>query len=406
MKFIKFFNFFKRKKTLSGVALVLENKIVEKENKLVVIFSWTKNKIKKVWNKYKTLIEKITPNWVSGFYRRNLPLGLAIIFLLPTFILFFLFFNSQIKKQSTYAASFTGSVKISRLSTNLSTNGNWYTSMANSGDGVNGDAEAGTFNPIHPGGTEDGATGALAVGYITMAANTAYNAGQYIGFKPSQSGNLDGIQLILENPTTTSLSNVDIEVQLVQFPSATCTTSCSNYVTGSIGAYTFPNDTVILRKAIYQFNKGLSGENLAPGQFGRGTFDFRFDPPLAVDTSKHYGIRIINHGVAVPTFGTWAGGTPTVGFPTINGTIRSIGIMDIDLTESSNIIMPEALASGNTVLTTSGMVAANSVAGVGLPTARRTQDEHWTATYDSSNGNLTMNGNVSGAAKSDLTIND
>jgi hypothetical protein len=51
-----------------------------------------------------------------------------------------------------------------------------------------------------------------------------------------------------------------------------------------------------------QFNKALSGENLAPGQYGRGTFDFRFDPEVAVTTGAHYGIRIINMGAGTPVF--------------------------------------------------------------------------------------------------------
>lgn len=313
-------------------------------------------------------------------------------------------FNWLFKNDTpAYAATFTGAVKVSAGTTTLSTNGSWYTAMAYSGDGVNGDAESGTFNPIHPGpSVTDGAAGALALGHVAVGATATYAAAQFIGFKPSASGNLRGVQLILENLTITSLSNVDIVAELLSFPSASCTTSCSNYVTGTQGAYTYPADTVVLRRAAIQFNKGLSGENLAPGQYGRGTFDFRFDPELAVTSGAHYGIRIINMGAGTPVFGTWAANAPYGDFPTVNGTIRTIGANDIDLTNAPTITMPKVLAAHNG-LTAAAMVAANSAAGVGLPTVRRTQNEHWTATYSSSNSNWTLAGTVSGTQTNKLT---
>ncbi len=306
-------------------------------------------------------------------------------------------------RQPAYAATFTGAVKVSAGSTTLSTNGSWYTAMAYSGDGINGDAEAGTFNPIHPGpSATDGAAGALALGHVSVAATATYAAAQFIGFKPSDTGNLRGVQLILENLTITSLSNVDIVVELLSFPTASCTTSCTNYVTGTQGAYTYPSDTVVLRRAVKQFNQGLSGENLAPGQYGRGTFDFRFDPEVAVTAGAHYGFRIINMGAGTPVFGTWAANAPYGDFPTVNGTIRTIGANDIDLTNAPTINMPKVLAAHNG-LTAAAMVAANSAAGVGLPTVRRTQNEHWTATYSSANANWTLTGTVSGTQTNKLT---
>ncbi|MCX6765469.1 MAG: SH3 domain-containing protein [Candidatus Moranbacteria bacterium] len=362
-----------------------------------------KEKCEKIYGKIK--------NWaiiVRDSSRRHFPLVLAIIFLTPAFILLFLFVNSQLHKQSSYAATFTGKVKVSKQTTTLSTSGDWYTSMAHSGDGVNGDAESGTFNPIHPGqgaGTEPGA-GGIAMGHVAMGATTTYAAAQFIGFKPSATGNLDGVQLVFENLTSTNLSNVDLVVEFVRFPSATYSGGWTNYVTGTQGAYTYPSDTQVLRRTVWQFNQELSGENAAPGQFGRATFDFRFDPPVAVTTGggagDHYGIRIINMGASTPVFGTWAQAPQSNGFPSINGTIRTIGFNDLDTTNAPTVTMPVVLG-GNTVLTTGAMVAANSVPGIGLPTVRRTENEHWTATYSSANGNWTVAGSVSGTQTNKLT---
>ncbi len=307
-------------------------------------------------------------------------------------------------RQPAYAATFTGAVKVSAGTTTLSTNGGWYTSLAHSGDGINGDAEAGTFNPIHPGpSATDGAAGALALGHVGVAATATYAAAQFLGFKPSASGNLRGIQLVLENLTITSLSNVDIVVELLSFPTASCDlVSCAGYVTGTQGAYNYPDDTVVLRRAVKQFNQGLSGENLAPGQYGRGTFDFRFDPEVAVTSGNHYGIRIINMGAGAPVFGTWAASVPYGDFPTVDGTIRTIGTSDIDLTNAATITMPKVL-TGHIGLSAVAMVAGNSAAGVGLPTVRRTQNEHWTATYSGAGSDWTLVGTVSGTQTNKLT---
>jgi uncharacterized protein YgiM (DUF1202 family) len=375
---------------------------------LILFFSAKiiKNIFWKGIEKYKNLCEKIKPKFLPVFLRRHYPLFLAIVFLTPAFFLLFLFVNSQLYKQSSYAANFTGAVRVSKQSTTLSTAGGWYKSMAYSGDGVNGDAEAGNFNPIHPGGTTDGSAGGLAVGYVAQAATATYAAAQFIGFKPDQTGNLAGVQLVIENLTATSLANSDIVVELLQFPSATCTTSCSNYVTGTQGAYDYPNDTVVLRRTVWQHNQGLSGENIQPGNHGRATFDFRFDTPVAVTAGggagNHYGIRVINMGASAPVFGTWAQAPIANGFPTIDGTIRTIGVKDIYLTSAPTMTMPEVL-TGNTILTTNPMVAGNSVAGVGMATMRRTENEHWTATYSGANANWTLAGSVSGTQTNKLT---
>jgi len=339
--------------------------------------------------------------------RRHFPLFLAVAFLTPAAIFLGVFIYSRLNKPPTYAASFSGAVRVSKQSTTLSAADNtWYKAMAYSGDGVNGDAESGNLNPIHPGGTTDGSAGGLAVGYVSMGATTTYAASQFIGFKPDQTGNLAGVMLVIENLTATSLANSDVVVELLQFPSATCTTSCSNYVTGTQGAYTYPSDTVVLRRTVWQHNQGLSGENAQPGNHGRATFDFRFDPPVAVTAGggagNHYGIRIINMGASAPVFGTWAQAPQANGFPAINGTIRTIGVQDIDLASAPTFSLPVVL-SGNNVLTTSPMVAVNSLAGVGMATVRRTENEHWTATYSSANSNWTIAGSVSGTQTNKLT---
>ncbi|MCK9379035.1 MAG: hypothetical protein M0P97_02730, partial [Candidatus Moranbacteria bacterium] len=396
------------------------------------------NKKRKIHKKIKTIIRKIKQfkfadffDWIKKFFedvrkirfenikmfvRRNFPLVLAMAFLTPAFIALFLFVNSQLHKQSSYAATFTGKVKISRQSTTLSTNGDWYTSMAHSGDGINGDAESGTFNPIHPGqgaGTEPTA-GGIAMGHTAIAAATTFATSQFVGFKPDQSGNLDGVQLVLENLTSTTLSNSDIQVEFLRFPSAAYSGGWTNYITGTQGAYVYPADTQVLRRTIWQFNQGLSGENIAPGNFGRATFDFRFDPPVAVNSGggagDHYGIRIINMGATAAAgnyFGVWGQSPQLNGFPSINGTIRLIGVDDIDNTSAPTVNMPLALTAnsilGGSASLLGGMVIGNSVAGVGMPTVRRTENEHWTATYSSANANWTIAGSVSGTQARKLT---
>jgi len=222
------------------------------------------------------------------------------------------------------------------------------------------------------------------------------------------------VQLVFENLTATSLSNTDIEVELLSFPSASYSSGWTNYVTGTQGTYVYPADTIIERRTIWQFNKALSGENAAPGQFGRATLDFRFDPPLAVTTTKHYGIRIINRGATAPAttaYGVWAESPQLNGFPSVNGTIRNIGVKDIDNTNAPTITMPLALTA-NSILSGSasllgGMVIGNSLAGVGMPTVRRTENEHWMATYSTANSNWTIVGTASGTqARKLVTTND
>ena len=386
-------------------------KIKRFESRAFLLVFWANVKTfpRRFWIGAKALPEKIKNlKWeeIKTFSRKNYPLLLAIVFLTPAFIVLALFINYRLNKQATFAANFTGKVKVSKQSTTLSSGTGWYTSLAHSGDGVNGDAEAGTFNPIHPGqgaGTEP-AAGGIAMGHVALTTTTYANA-QFVGFKPSASGNLNGVTLILENLTSTSLSNPDIVVEFLRFPSATCAASCSNYVTGTQGAYVYPSNTEVLRRTVWQFNQGLSGENVAPGNFGRATFDFRFDTPVPViaggGVGDHYGIRIINMGSTTPVFGTWAQAPQANGFPIVNGTIRTIGIKDIDLTNAPTVNMSE-FKGGNTVLTTGPMVAANSVPGIGLPTAKRTENEHWTATYSTTNSNWTVTGSVSGTQTNKL----
>ncbi len=373
--------------------------------------SMLKEKYEKIYGKIKNRAIA-----VRDFSRRHLPLVLAIAFLTPAFILLFLFVNSRLHKQSSYAATFTGKVKVSKQTTALSSGTGWYTSMAHSGDGTNGDAETGTFNPIHQGqgaGTEPGA-GGIAMGHVAMAATTTYAASQFIGFKPSDTGNLAGVMLVLENLTATSLSNTDMVVEFLRFPTASYSGGWTNYVTGTQGAYDYPADTQVLRRTVWQFNQGLSGENIAPGNLGRATFDFRFDTPVPVTAGggagDHYGIRILNMGATAASgnaFGVWAQSPQLNGFPSVDGTVRTIGVNDIDNISAPTMTMPLAL-TGNSILGGSasllgGMVIGNSAAGVGMPTARRTENEHWTATYSGVTSNWTIAGSVSGTQTRKLT---
>lgn len=313
-------------------------------------------------------------------------------------------------KQEAYAAPFSGQIKVSKKSTTISTNGDWYTSLAHSGDGVNGDAETGTFNPIHPGGTTDGTSGPnAAIGRLVLAANTSYSAAPFVGFTPKETANLAGVQFVLENISTALLSNVDIVVETLYFPSASCDAiSCSNYVTGGLGNFQYPNDTVIERRTVWQFNQALSGENLTPGNFGRATFDFRLDPPLPVTAGKHYGFRIINIGEGNPVFGAWGQSPQLNAFPSINGTIRTIGVDYIDNTNATTLKMPLALSANNVIilgtapLQFSGMVAANSSSGIGAPTVKRTENEHWRAIYSEENDEWSISGSVSGPQNNKL----
>lgn len=395
-----------KEKTLKGLKIFL----LTTKNVFKKLFHLAVNKSKSLYYYIKEgRFREITPAFVAHSVRRHLPLFLAVLFITPAAIFLGIFIYSRLNQPPAYATPFTGAIKISRQSTTLSTDGDWLTSLAHSGDGVTGDAESGTFNPIHPGGTSDGTAGSgLAIGYMTAGATT-YATTEFIGFRPSANGNLTGIMLVLENTLSASRSDVDIVVELLRFPSAVCTTTCSNYVTGSLNSFTFPADTEVLRRTVWQFNQGLSGENMAPGNFGRATFDFRFDSPVAVNTSSHYGIRIINMGSGAPVFGAWAANAPFANFPIINGAFRTIGVKSIDNVNAPTVNMPLAL-SGNSVIIlgtsptqSSGMVAGNSLAGVGLPTIRRTENEHWTATYSLTNNNWTIGGSVSGVQNRRLT---
>src|SRR4030042_5392275 len=267
------------------------------------IFSLTgaiKNIFKKALEKYKVLCEKIKPRFLPAFLRRHYPLFLAIVFLAPAFILIFLFVSSRINKHTPQAAPFTGTIRVSKMSTTLSTAGDWLKAMAFSGDGVNGDGDY--FNPINPGGTADaGGAGTLAAGTVALPTTTLNNydaaGAQFIPWKPNANGNNYGVILALQN-TAAVVNNTNIVVELLRFPTANYTGTpptvvWSNYVACSaINTCPYSADTVIERRQGARFYQTISGETLYPGQYGIHYLDFRFDPPLAVDTASHYGFRV------------------------------------------------------------------------------------------------------------------
>src|SRR4030042_3469233 len=259
-----------------------------------------KNIFKKALEKYKVLCEKIKPRFLPAFLRRHYPLFLAIVFLAPAFILIFLFVSSRINKHTSQAAPFTGTIRVSKMSTTLSTAGDWLQAMAFSGDGVNGDGDY--FNPIHPGGRADaggaGTFGARTAALPTTTLNNYDAAGaQFIPWNTTPTGNNYGVILALQN-TAAVVNNTNIVVELLRFPTANYTGTpptvvWSNYVACSaINTCTYAADTVIERRQGARFYQTISGETLYPGQYGIHYLDFRFDPPLAVDTASHYGFRV------------------------------------------------------------------------------------------------------------------
>jgi len=160
--------------------------LVQKLNKKIRKFNFKKF-IEDEYAKSRKFIRNLNPAFIKALIRRHFPLFLAILFITPAVIALGIFIYSRLNKTPTFAASFTGKVKVSKQTTTLSSATGWYTSMAHSGDGINGDAETGTFNPIHPGrgaGTEPGA-GDIAMGHVPMAATSTYAAAQFIGFKPN-----------------------------------------------------------------------------------------------------------------------------------------------------------------------------------------------------------------------------
>jgi len=355
--------------------------------------------------KYKKICEAIKTRAIAirDFSRRHLPLVLAIAFLTPAFILLFLFVNSRIHKQNTWAAPFTGTVRVSKENTTLSTAGDWLAAMAFSGDGVNGDGDY--FNPVHSGATTEGAAGTLAIGYIGMSSldSTVNNYDgaeyQFIPWKPSADGNLYGITLAFQNVATV-VNNTNVVVEVLRFPTANYTGTpptvvWSNYVSCSaLNTCVYAADTVIERRAIMRFDQSISGETAYPGQYGIHYMDFRFDPPLAVNTSSHYGFRVWNNSSIVAA--SWPRNGVTK--PIVNATHFGLGITDVDTNDASTVTIPLAQTTA-----ASYMVAVNSAPAVGQAPAARTQNEHWTGTYDDGDGNWTITGSVSGTQTNKLT---
>lgn len=296
----------------------------------------------------------------------------------------------------SYAVPFTGAVRVSKQSTTLSTNGGWLKAMAFSGDGVNGDGDY--FQPIHPGGTSEGGAGTLAIGYIYMSSldGTANNYDgaeyQFIPFQPNADGNLYGVVLAFQN-VLTGINNANVVVEVLRFPSAVYVGgSWTNYVSCSaLNTCTYPADTVLERSVVMRFDQSISGETAYPGQYGMHYMDFRFDPPLAVTTSQHYGFRVYTNNMT--TAASWPRGTSAK--PLINATNFGLGIRDIDTTDASTVTIP--LANSN------GAVALNSAPTVGAAPAARTQNEHWSGVYSSSTESWTITGSVSGTQTRKLT---
>ena len=343
----------------------------------------------------------LTPAFVVASVRRHFPLFLAVLFITPAAILLGIFIYSKLNKPPIYAAPFTGAVRVSKESTTLSTAGDWLKAMAFSGDGVNGDGDY--FQPAHPGTTTEGAAGTLAIGYVTFPTTTANNydaaGAQFIPFKPNANGNLYGITLAVQNVSTVA-NNTNVVVEVLRFPSASYTgtppsVTWSNYVNcTALNTCTYPADTVIERRQVMRFDQSISGETAYPGQYGIHYMDFRFDPPLTVDTASHYGFRIYYNNLT--TTASWPRNGATK--PLINATNFGLGVTDVDTTDAGTVTIPLAQTTAS-----SFMVAVNSAPAVGQAAVARTQNEHWTGTYSVADGNWTITGSVFGTQTRKLT---
>ena len=343
----------------------------------------------------------LTPAFVVASVRRHFPLFLAVLFITPAAILLGIFIYSKLNKPPIYAAPFTGAVRVSKESTTLSTAGDWLKAMAFSGDGVNGDGDY--FQPAHPGTTTEGAAGTLAIGYVTFPTTTANNydaaGAQFIPFKPNANGNLYGITLAVQNVSTVA-NNTNVVVEVLRFPSASYTgtppsVTWSNYVNcTALNTCTYPADTVIERRQVMRFDQSISGETAYPGQYGIHYMDFRFDPPLTVDTASPYGFRIYYNNLT--TTASWPRNGATK--PLINATNFGLGVTDVDTTDAGTVTIPLAQTTAS-----SFMVAVNSAPAVGQAAVARTQNEHWTGTYSVADGNWTITGSVFGTQTRKLT---
>jgi uncharacterized protein YgiM (DUF1202 family)/archaellum component FlaC len=355
----------------------------------------------KIFNNLKNLYKEFKANSLKTFARRHYPLLLAILFLIPSFVFLTLFVNYHLHKKFSQAAPFTGAVRVSKGNTTLSTAGGWLKSMAFSGDGINGDGDY--FQPIHPGtrATTEGSAGSLAVGEVAMPPAVVNNydaAGAvFIPWQPNANGNFYGVTLAVMNANT-SAANLNVVVELVRFPSASYSgtppsVTWSNYVSCSaVNTCTYPTDTVIERSQVMRFDQSISGETDYPGNYGIHYMDFRFDPPLPVTTSGHYGFRVYYNSLT--TSATWPR-NGTAAKPQVNAINFGLGVADVDTANASTVTIPLAQSIN--------MVAINSAPAVGQSAAARTQNEHWNGVYSSSSGNWTITGSVSGAQTAKLT---
>lgn len=341
-----------------------------------------------------SLLRKMMASWLIFFFIFS---TLGITSLTPLFD--WLFGPTEY----TYAAPFTGAVRVSKENTTLSTAGGWLKAMAFSGDGVNGDGDY--FQPIHPGtrSTTEGAAGTLAVGEIampTVTANAYDSAGaSFIPWRPAADGNFYGLTIGVVNINTV-VANLNVVVELLRFPSAVYSGGWTNYVACSaVNTCTYPADTVIERAQVMRFDQSISGETTYPGQYGIHYMDFRFDPPLAVTTASHYGFRVYYNSRT--DIASWPRNGTTK--PLVNAINFGLGIVNIDTAVASTVTIPLAQTTANYANSESTMVALNTAPAVGQAPAARTQNEHWRGTYSAADGTWTIVGSVSGTQTAKLT---
>ena len=357
------------------------------------------------WQKFKGMILQLRGikfEQVKVFAKRNYPLILAILLLAPTFILLFLFVNSRIHKQGSYAAPFTGTVLVSKQSTAFSTAAGWLKSLAFSGDGRNGEADY--FQPVHPRAANSDAI-PIAAGLDSLSTVTANNydaiGGHFIPWQPSANGDIYGVLLNLYYSGTADFFNGNVVVELLSFPSANYTGvppagswDAGTYVScTAITTCSYPADTVIERRVIMRWDQ-IMNTSAAPGAFGQTYVDFRFDPVFTADTTKHYGFRVYYNNLI--TVAGWPRNGATK--PLLNAANFGLGVLDVDTANASTVTIPMANTTAS-----SYMVALNSAAINGQAVVARTQNEHWSGTYSSGDGNWTITGSVSGAQTVKLT---
>ncbi|MFA6131029.1 MAG: SH3 domain-containing protein [Patescibacteria group bacterium] len=328
------------------------------------------------------LVRKLVATWVLFFVVLSTT-GVASF--LPSFD--WLFGEPEVSQ----AATFTGDVKVSFESTTLSTAGDWRKAMAYSGDGVNGDGDY--ISPLLSSQTDT--VNGLAYGMTSIVGlvGTMNNydgvSYQFIPWQPATDGDINGVILSFVY-NQSSFLNANLVLELLRFPTASYSGGWTNYVSCSaIGTCSYPSDTVIERSTVMRWDEIATGqdESASPEQFGNQLIDFRFDPPLAVTTTEHYGFRFYTNNSNVAA--SWPRGTATK--PQLNATNFGLGIRDIDLTDASTVAIPLA----NTTTASSAMVALNSIPSVGAAVGARTENEHWTGAY--AGGVWTLTGTESGA---------